>query len=166
MMGGGSSHDSEKPYPFVCGSHAVNTPGSGLVDFKVHVASSQDTQSALISNVELELGAPLATPKNHTPANTNAGRFMAGVSRSYDPRIGPTVYRYRPSRINHLCQKWRRYSPRESDADSLTSKQPTIKPPQDLTRAQQIRTRLVETGRQDPMGTRWVEKFAQPASGE
>lgn len=73
------SHDIEKSYPFDCGSHAVNTPGSGLVDFKVHVASSHDTQSALISNVELELRAPLATPKKHTLAKANAARLMAVI---------------------------------------------------------------------------------------
>lgn len=74
-----NSYDIEKSYPLDCGSHAVNTPGSGLLDFKVHVASSQDTQSALISNVELDVGAPLATSKEHTLAKTNAGSFMAGI---------------------------------------------------------------------------------------
>lgn len=74
-----SNHNIEMLYPFVCGSHAVKTPGSGLVDLRVHVASSHDTQSALISNVELELGAALATPKEHTLANTNVGRFMTGI---------------------------------------------------------------------------------------
>lgn len=82
------SYDIKKSYPFDCGSHAVNIPGSGLVDFKVHVASSQDTQSALISNVELELGAPLATPKEQTLAKTNAGRFMACARGLTNPELG------------------------------------------------------------------------------
>lgn len=90
-QGGGvlSCHDIEKSYPFDCGSHAVNTPGSGLVDFRVHVASSQDTQSALISNVELELGAPLATPKEHALAKAKAGRFMAGIRGLESQALGP-----------------------------------------------------------------------------
>lgn len=83
-----SCHDIEFSYPFDCGSQAVNTPGSGLVDFKVHVASSQDTQSALISNVELELGAPLATPKEHTLAKTNARRVMACIRGLTNPAMG------------------------------------------------------------------------------
>lgn len=82
-----SSHDIEDSYPFDCGSHAVNTPGSGLVDFKVHVASSQDTQSALISNAELELGAPLATPKEHALAKTKAGRIMARIRGLKNPTL-------------------------------------------------------------------------------
>lgn len=83
-----SSHDIEDSYPFDCGSHAVNTPGSGLVDFKVHVASSQDAQSALMSNVELELGAPLATPKQHTLAKTNFRSFMACIRGLTSPVPG------------------------------------------------------------------------------
>lgn len=82
------NHDLEKSYPFDCGSHAVNTPGSGFVDFKVHVASSQDTQSALISNCELDPGAPLARPNEHTLANTKAWRFMAGVRGLTSPTLG------------------------------------------------------------------------------
>lgn len=62
-------------YPFDCGDHAVNIPGSGLVDFRVHVVSSQDTQSALISNVNLELAAAL---KEHKPTTNSALTFMAG----------------------------------------------------------------------------------------
>lgn len=83
------NHDIENSYPFDCGSHAVNTPGSGFVDFKVHVASSQDTQSALISNCELDPGAALARPNEHTLANTNAGMFMAGIRGLTSPELGP-----------------------------------------------------------------------------
>lgn len=83
-----SSHDIENSYPFDCGSHAVKTPGSGLVDFRVHVASSQDTQSALISNAELELGAPLAAPKEHTLTKTNSRRFMACIRGLTKPALG------------------------------------------------------------------------------
>lgn len=84
-----SSHYIENSYPFDCGSQAVNIPGSGLVDFKVHVASSQDTQSALISKVELELGAPLATAKEHKLAKTNTGRFMACTRGLTNTALGP-----------------------------------------------------------------------------
>lgn len=67
----------------------MKMPGSGLVDFKVHVASSQDTQSALISNVELELGAPFATSKEHRMAKINAATFMAGIRGLGDLALGP-----------------------------------------------------------------------------
>lgn len=82
-------YDFKKPYPFDCGSHAVKIPGSGLVDFKVHVASCQDTQSASISNVELEFGAPLATLKEHRLAKTNAASFMAGIRGLTNLALGP-----------------------------------------------------------------------------
>lgn len=64
-------------YPFDCGDHAVNIPGSGLVDFRVHVVSSQDTQSAWMSNVELELAAITVLKADKPPTNDTV-TLMAG----------------------------------------------------------------------------------------
>lgn len=65
-------------YPFDCGDHAVNIPGKGLVDLRTQVVSSQDTQSALMSNVDSESGAVVAAlTKGETAANS-AVAFIPG----------------------------------------------------------------------------------------
>lgn len=59
------------------------------MDFKVQVASSHDTQSALISNVELELGAAIAIPEEHRLIKTNAARCMANIRGLTNLAFGP-----------------------------------------------------------------------------
>lgn len=72
----GQSHGMT--YPFDCGDHAVNIPGKGLVDVRVHAVSSHDTQPAWMSNDESESGLALAALANDETTANSAVDFMLG----------------------------------------------------------------------------------------